>query len=714
MTPRPLIFISAVSKELRSARQLVANTLTFLGYQPIWQDIFGTESGDLREMLRKQIDQCKGVVQVIGKCYGAEPLTPDEQFGRVSYTQYEALYARDRGKKVWYLFIDENFPRDPCEEEPKELQDLQDAYRRRLQSDTHLFHSLVSHEALEAGVLKLRDDLTTLRRGVKRWALGVTALLLLVLGATLWVIQGQRRQGSAIEKQGEQVSVIVDRYQKMQVALEQLAEAEAKAKEPGVKMSPEEQRQRAYAVLEKQLGLPDGSLAKELPGFAMELYHRGDTSPLLRARAAYALGKFDEAQKLSLEGATQDRQAYENAMQVQEDRRKRAVESYKLAGQSALKLIKYDNALEHFRDAEKMTDREHHAEEWAAVEHAMADLRFAKGEYADAEKIFRSVIEVRSRVLGPENPETLESRHRLIYALIEQAKHADAESEARQVLKLREKTLGPEDPDTLVSRYGLANALVHEGKYAEAEPLYREIAKLMEKSLGPEHPRTLAARDGLANALSYQGKNSEAVPIYRDVIELDTKVFGPEHPITLNDRMNLATALHTDGKYPEAEIEYRNVIRLDEKIVGPEHPDTLTTRSNFTEMLDDAGRFADAEAESRSIIALEEKILGAQHRVTLNSRGNLAVALIGLKKFEEAGGQCTAVLEAMEGALGIDHPDTISYATKFVTGLAREKKFDDAKKIAQPLEQRARTKLGATNPSAQKYAQLVQGIPEAK
>ena len=52
MSPRPTIFISAVSKELRSARQLVANTLTFLGYEPVWQDIFGTETGDLRQMLR--------------------------------------------------------------------------------------------------------------------------------------------------------------------------------------------------------------------------------------------------------------------------------------------------------------------------------------------------------------------------------------------------------------------------------------------------------------------------------------------------------------------------------------------------------------------------------------------------------------------------------------------------------------------------------------
>src|SRR5438105_14777839 len=120
MSPRPLVFISAVSKELRSARQLVANTLMFLGYEPTWQELFATESGDLREVLRQRIDQCKGVVQIVGMCYGAEPSAVDEKFGRISYTQYEALYAREQGKKVWYLFIDENFPADPCAVESEE------------------------------------------------------------------------------------------------------------------------------------------------------------------------------------------------------------------------------------------------------------------------------------------------------------------------------------------------------------------------------------------------------------------------------------------------------------------------------------------------------------------------------------------------------------------------------------------------------------------
>src|SRR5207244_6754130 len=126
----PLILTSAVSPELRSGRQLAANTLTFHGYQPIWQDIFDTETGDLRAMLRQQIDQCKGVLQIVGNCYGAEGPEPDPQFGRVSYTQYEALYARQRGKRVWYLFLDEKFPVDACGGEPEELHELQAAYRR--------------------------------------------------------------------------------------------------------------------------------------------------------------------------------------------------------------------------------------------------------------------------------------------------------------------------------------------------------------------------------------------------------------------------------------------------------------------------------------------------------------------------------------------------------------------------------------------------------
>jgi len=169
----------------------VANTLTFLGYEPVWQDIFGTESGDLREMLRSRIDGCKGVVQLVGYGYGAEPSEPDEEFGRCSYTQYEALYARKQGIKVWYLFIDEKFPSDPFGSEPEEQRQLQLIYRKGLKADSHLFHELASNEALEAGVLKLRDDLTLLRRRARMWVIAIVSLLAVVIGLSVWLLRSQ-------------------------------------------------------------------------------------------------------------------------------------------------------------------------------------------------------------------------------------------------------------------------------------------------------------------------------------------------------------------------------------------------------------------------------------------------------------------------------------------------------------------------------------------
>jgi tetratricopeptide (TPR) repeat protein len=530
VTPLPLIFISAVSQELRSARQLVANTLTFLGYQPVWQEIFGTEGGDLRGVLREKIDQCKGVVQLIGQCYGAEPPTGDEEFGRVSYTQYEALYARERGKKVWYLFIDESFPIDPHEPEPEGLRELQAAYRRRLQSDTHIFHPLTSHEALEAGVLKLRDDLTRLRRGVKRWAVGITVLLLLVAAASIWLVQAQRRQGVAIQRQSEQVTAIVDRYQKMEQALVRLAEVEAQSKQVGEKLTNEEQRARAYAILEQELGLSEGILSKELPGVALELYSRSDTTPLIRARAAYALGKFDEAEKLSLQGAEQDRKAYETATRAAEDRRKNSLEAYELAGWSADKRVQYAAAIGYLHKAEKLTDRTRDPLEWARVEFVLASFLEDDGQYRESERILRDVLKEREQRLGPEHLDTLSARHILANDLLWQGKYAEAEAEYRDFVKLYEKRSGPENPDALRVSQNLAVALSWQGKYTEAEPRFRDVNKIQEKVLGPEHPDTLKSRLRLANNLCSQGKYAEAEAQIEICLDRIRKCSAPSIP----------------------------------------------------------------------------------------------------------------------------------------------------------------------------------------
>ena len=683
------MFISAVSRELRTARQLVANTLSFLGYEPVWQDIFGTESGDLRSVLRQQIDRCKGVVQLVGQCYGAEPPTPDEEFGRVSYTQYEALYARKRGKKVWYLFIDENFPADRCDTEPDKLRALQAAYRRRLQSDTHVFHPLGTIDALEASVLKLRDDLASLRRSLKRWALGVAALLILIVALVSWQLRGQAEMKVEIAK--------------LRQGIMEYARMDAQVRGSRTENNPAAVQEQVYAELGKQLGVDPKLLREKLPQLADQLKQSPNAGAYERANASYVAKDYAEAERLALQSAQQIRT-------VAPIDSKNLLAALELAGLSAHRAIQYDRAMQHFREAEKLTDRNRDLNEWVRLQDEIADLLVAQGKYSNAEKVFRSVIEARTRALGPEHPDTLDSRHRLIYALSRQSRYAEAEAEAREVLRLRAKVLGPENPDTAVSRYNLAEPLVEQGKYAEAETLYRDVIRLEEKVLGPEHPRTLAARVGLATVLSGEGKTAEAEPLYREIIRLDHKVYGAENPNTLNDRQNLATALQADGKYAEAEEQYRDVIKIDTKLIGAEHPDTLICRNNFAEMLDDEGKYAEAEVECRQILEAAIKVAGPEGQTTLESRGALAVALMGQGKFGEPGAQYGEVIKAMERVLGIEHPSTLSYATKFATVLSHQNKSAEAKAMATELEEHARQRLGQNNSVTEKYAQLIQSV----
>src|SRR6202035_3974675 len=107
---QPLVFISCVSPEL--PRRATAAILTRLGYTPVVQEIFGTEPGYLRQVLCNKIDACEGLIQIVGNGYGAEPPTVDANFGRVSYTQLEFLYARAQKKKTWLLFAGDACTRD--------------------------------------------------------------------------------------------------------------------------------------------------------------------------------------------------------------------------------------------------------------------------------------------------------------------------------------------------------------------------------------------------------------------------------------------------------------------------------------------------------------------------------------------------------------------------------------------------------------------------
>ncbi|HEX3654863.1 MAG TPA: DUF4062 domain-containing protein [Pirellulales bacterium] len=168
MTNKPVVFISATS-DLCSARDLVGKILYAMGYEPVWQDIAATDGGELLDVLRRRLKPAALVIQLVGQRYGAEPPQPTQEFGRVSYTQFEALEAERLGKKVIYHCLDNRFPIDPVAAEPPELASLQAAYLERLKSINCLRYDRITDTSeLELSIRRISDELATLRRQADR------------------------------------------------------------------------------------------------------------------------------------------------------------------------------------------------------------------------------------------------------------------------------------------------------------------------------------------------------------------------------------------------------------------------------------------------------------------------------------------------------------------------------------------------------------------
>jgi hypothetical protein len=696
MTPRPGIFVSAVSKELKAARQLVSNTLQFLGYEPVWQDIFGTEQGDLRAMLRQKIDDCKGVVQLVGRCYGAEPPAPDEQFGRVSYTQYEALYARQRGKKVWYLVLDEGFPGDAPAPEPAELGELQAAYRRRLQADSHLYHPLASREALETSVLKLRDDLSRLRRGVRQWAVAVLILLVTIVGAVVWLERGQWQAN-------RELAALKEEMAKLREGVARYADVQAKVRQEKPGQTAEEVQQRTYEELAKQLDLDPRLLQEKLPQYAAELKKAPGATTFERANAAYVDKDYGEAERLALVAA-------DEARNKQPPDVVGAIRALELAGNSADARVEYADALKYFRDAAQLTDRARDPFGWAGPQWHIGQVLEQQGKYAEAEKVYREVLNVYRPARGENDPDVLSLCNEIANVLDGEGDYAEVEKELRPVIRIEEKIFGPKDPRTLASRHNLCYALDHQGKYAEAVTEDREVIRLRTEILGPQNPDTLKSRNILVLALNDQGEYVEAEQESREIIALRSKVLGPKHPDTLASRHNLAFALDAQGKFDQAGDEYQEVVRLKEQVLGPEHPNTLASRTGLANTLRERGHYAEAEAEYRSIIRLKEKVLGSEHPSTLAGRNGMANTLRDQGLYAEAETEYREVLKLREKVLGPEHPDTLQTCYGLALCLKSENKLAEAETFARRAADGAKNVLAANHPDALKYKKLWQEL----
>jgi tetratricopeptide (TPR) repeat protein len=171
----------------------------------------------------------------------------------------------------------------------------------------------------------------------------------------------------------------------------------------------------------------------------------------------------------------------------------------------------------------------------------MGDVYMSLGLYPQAEALMRRAIDIRSRVLGVNAQQTLQSRAVFADILDDESRFPEADKAVRETLAAQQRYLGPEHRDKLDSTLKLGSILADEGRYAGAAKLNQAVLESAGRKFGAQDQQTTSAARNLAIDFAYQNKYPEAEKAFREVLEMQRKALGL--PITPSSSTTSATWL---------------------------------------------------------------------------------------------------------------------------------------------------------------------------
>ena len=223
-------------------------------------------------------------------------------------------------------------------------------------------------------------------------------------------------------------------------------------------------------------------------------------------------------------------------------------------------------------------------------------LYLDEGDYDNAEKHFREVIELRDQLAG-ESAVTVVNLNNLATVLLYRGRYAEAEELYRRGLEIRRRA--PEGSDerkgVSASLRNLGAVLLARGDFAAAEPLLREALEIGLRDHGGEDTGLASAHELLGRVRFALGDSWEAEELYRRAREIRSRGLGEGHfSVSWVDR-NLAVLLLAKGELATARVVAERVHLGLRRALPPGHWRLAAADAILGALLTAEGRFAEAE-----------------------------------------------------------------------------------------------------------------------
>jgi serine/threonine protein kinase len=251
------------------------------------------------------------------------------------------------------------------------------------------------------------------------------------------------------------------------------------------------------------------------------------------------------------------------------------------------------------------------------------------GRHATAVALLREALALHEQVGGPESRSVATLLHRIGVVTEARKVSYDAEPWLRRAYAMRIRLLGPNHPDTIETKAELGRVLVGSSP-EESERLLREA--IADRRAHAKAPDATLARWLASAAYSVRrpDRGHVATRDAREAVEIYRELFGEESPEVAEADVSLAWALTIGEKFQEAETQARRAAERVRQFLGEAHPTYAELQRILGRTLAGQKRMTEAEAAYRESLTLA-------HRY--NHPGEAGQAIQGLNQILKASGR---------------------------------------------------------------------------
>jgi tetratricopeptide (TPR) repeat protein/transcriptional regulator with XRE-family HTH domain len=251
--------------------------------------------------------------------------------------------------------------------------------------------------------------------------------------------------------------------------------------------------------------------------------------------------------------------------------------------------------------------------EAARLLHRTGNYLYERGQYREAEPLYRRAVFIREQALGPDHPDVARSLSDLALLYLGRGEYEQAEPLYRRALIIQERALGPDHPDVAGILNDLAMLYYFQGQYEQAEPFHQRARIIFECALGPTHHNVATSLNNLGKLYLAQGRYESARTLMQRALAMREQAQGLDHPDVANSLHHLGDLAAAEGKYNEAEELYQRALTMREQSLGVIHPNVAETLHEWAKLCHAQGRDEEAEALFQRALAIREQVLGAKH-----------------------------------------------------------------------------------------------------